>query len=60
MKNTAKLIIFPDKTSFSVLIVKSYLIIRFFVVNIWTMRKLVVSLHRLNTKCVNGFKVQFK
>lgn len=52
MKNTAKLIIFLDKTSFPVLIVKSCLIIRFFVVNIWVIRKLVVSLHRLNTKCV--------
>lgn len=52
MKNTAKLIIFPDKTSFPVLIVKSCLIIRFFVVNIWIIRKLVVSLHRLNTNCV--------
>jgi len=60
MKNTAKLIIFPDKTSFSVLIVKSCLIIRFFVVNIWVIRIFVVSLHRLNTKCVNDFKVQFK
>lgn len=30
MKNTAKLIIFLDKTSFPVLIVKSCLIIRFF------------------------------
>ena len=47
MKNTAKLIIFPDKTSFPVLIVKSCLIIRFFVVNIWIIRIFVVSLHRL-------------
>jgi hypothetical protein len=53
MKNTAKLIIFLDKTSFPVLIVKSCLIIRFFVVNIWVIRKLVVSLHRLNTKDLN-------
>ena len=52
MKNTAKLIIFLDKTSFPVLIVKSCLIIRFFVVNIWIIRIFVVSLHRLNTKCV--------
>lgn len=60
MKNTAKLIIFPDKTSFPVLIVKSCLIIRFFVVDIWIIRIFVVSLHRLNTNCVNGFKLQFK
>nr|DAO67065.1 MAG TPA: hypothetical protein [Caudoviricetes sp.] len=28
--------------------------IRFFVVNIWIIRKFVVSLHRLNTKCAYG------
>lgn len=47
MKNTAKLIIFLDKTSFLFLIVKSYLIIRIFVVNIWIIRKFVVPLHCL-------------
>ena len=52
MKNTAKLIILLDKTKFPGLIDKACLIIRFFVVNIWIIRKLVVSLHRLNTKCV--------
>lgn len=60
MKNTAKLIIFPDKTSFSVLIVKSCLIIRFFVVNIWVIRIFVVSLHRLKKNSAYEFKVRIK
>ena len=46
-KTDAKIMFFPQFRKFSSQNVKSYLIIRFFVVNIWVIRKFVVSLHCL-------------